>query len=66
VGLPIINGRQLAEFARELRPAIKVLFVTGYAEKAAVRGSFLDRDMDMLTKFDVLGRKIREMVGPAT
>ena len=40
VGLPIMNGRQLAEFARELRPEIKVLFVTGYAESAAVRGGF--------------------------
>lgn len=27
VGLPIMNGRQLAEFARESRPEIKVLFV---------------------------------------
>ena len=69
VGLPIMNGRQLAEFARESRPEIKVLFVTGYAENAAVRGGFLDRGMDMLTKpfaLNVLGLKIREMIGPAT
>jgi signal transduction histidine kinase len=69
VGLPIINGRQLAEFARESRPAIKVLFVTGYAENAAVRGGFLGRGMDILTKpfaLNVLGLKIREMIGPAT
>lgn len=66
VGLPIMNGRQLAEFARESRPEIKVLFVTGYAQNAAVRGGFLDRGMDMLTKpfaLNVLGVKIREMVG---
>ena len=69
VGLPIMNGRQLAEFARESRPEIKVLFVTGYAENAAVRGGFLDRGMDMLTKpfaLSVLGLKIREMMGAAT
>ena len=69
VGLPIVNGRQLAEFARELRPEMKVLFVTGYAENAAVRGGFLDRGMDMLTKpfpLNVLGLKIRVMIGPAT
>jgi CheY-like chemotaxis protein len=69
VGLPIMNGRQLAEFARELRPEIKVLFVTGYAENAAVRGGFLDKGMDMLTKpfaLDALGLKIRKMIGPAT
>jgi CheY-like chemotaxis protein len=69
VGLPIMNGRQLAEFARESRPEMKVLFVTGYAENAAVRGGFLDRGMDMLTKpfsLNVIGLKIREMIGPAT
>jgi signal transduction histidine kinase len=69
VGLPIMNGRQLAEFARESRPEIKVLFVTGYAENAAVRAGFLDRGMDMLTKpfaLSVLGLKIRGMMGPAT
>jgi signal transduction histidine kinase len=61
VGLPIMNGRQLAEFARESRPEIKVLFVTGYAENATVRGDFLDRGMDMLTKpfaLNVLGLKL--------
>jgi signal transduction histidine kinase/ActR/RegA family two-component response regulator len=65
VGLPIMNGRQLAEFAREAQPEMKVLFVTGYAESAAVRGSFLDRGMDMLTKpfaLNELGLKIREML----
>jgi PAS domain S-box-containing protein len=65
VGLPIMNGRELAEFARESRPALKVLFVTGYAEKAAVRGGFVATGMDMLTKpfaLDALGTKIREMI----
>jgi CheY-like chemotaxis protein len=69
VGLPVMNGRQLAEFARESRPEIKVLFVTGYAETATVRDEFLDHGMDMLTKPFVLhdlGLKIREMIGPAT
>jgi CheY-like chemotaxis protein len=41
VGLPIMNGRQLADFACASRPEIKVLFVTGYAENAAVRDGFL-------------------------
>ena len=50
VGLPNMNGRQLAEIAREQRPALKVLFVTGYAPNAAVRGEFLASGMEMLTK----------------
>ncbi|HYI28168.1 MAG TPA: PAS domain-containing protein, partial [Bradyrhizobium sp.] len=32
VGLPGMNGRQLADQARETRPGLKVLFITGYAE----------------------------------
>lgn len=37
VGLPGgPNGRQAADAARADRPALKVLFITGYAENAAV------------------------------
>jgi DNA-binding response OmpR family regulator len=62
---PHINGRKLAEIARALRPDLKVLFVTGYAENAAYRGDFLDPGMDMLTKpfaLDALGAKVRSMI----
>ena len=31
VGLPGLNGRQHADAARERRPALPVLFITGYA-----------------------------------
>ena len=65
VGLPNMNGRELAEIAREARPELKVLFVTGYAEKAAVRHGLLDPGMAMLTKpfaLDALGTKIRAMI----
>ena len=65
VGLPVTNGRQLAEIARQSRPDLKVLFVTGYAEAAAVRGDFLTAGMDMLAKpfaLDTLGSKIRSMI----
>jgi CheY-like chemotaxis protein len=65
VGLPGVNGRQLAEIARQYRPGLRVLFVTGYAENAADRSGFLEEGMDMVTKpfaLDELARKIREMV----
>jgi PAS domain S-box-containing protein len=65
VVLPHISGRKLAEIARASRPDLKVLFVTGYAENAAVRGDFLDPGMDMLTKpfaLDALGAKVRAMI----
>lgn len=50
VGLPGLNGRQLAELARSRRPALPILFVTGYAANATVRESFLDPGMDMIAK----------------
>ena len=65
VVLPHINGRKLAEIARASRPKLKVLFVTGYAEKAVLRGHFLDPGMDMLTKpfaLDAFGAKVRMMI----
>ena len=65
VGLPGMNGRQLAEIGRQYRPELKVLFITGYAEHAAVRGGFLDPGMQMITKpftFDLLTAKVREMI----
>ncbi|MBA1429785.1 MULTISPECIES: ATP-binding protein [Pseudomonas fluorescens group] len=65
VGLPGMNGRQLAEIGRQLRPELKVLFITGYAEHAAVRGGFLDPGMQLITKpftFDLLTAKVREMI----
>jgi len=65
VGLPGMNGRQLAEIGRQIRPDLKVLFITGYAEHAAVRGGFLDPGMQLITKpftFDLLTATVREMI----
>jgi len=65
VGLPGLNGRQLAEVARKARPDLKILFITGYAENAAVRGGFLDPGMDMMTKpfaVDALATRIRQLL----
>ncbi|QBF26550.1 response regulator [Pseudomonas tructae] len=66
VGLPGMNGRQLAEIARTLRPALRVLFITGYAETALVRNRFLDPGMQMLCKpfeFAQLTAKVAQMLG---
>lgn len=65
VGLPGMNGRQLAEVARSHMPELPILFVTGYAENAAVRAGFLGTNMAMITKpfqVDILSAKIREML----
>jgi CheY-like chemotaxis protein len=66
VGLPGgLNGRQVADAARESRPGLKVLFVTGYAENALVGNGHLDDGMEILTKPFVLadlGDRIRKML----
>ena len=67
VGLPGMNGRELADAARVLRPHLPVLFVTGYTESAAVRNEFLGQGMSLLPKpFSVneLLRGVRQMFNP--
>ncbi len=65
VGLPGLNGRQVAEIARAHRPGLRVLFVTGYAANAAVRSQFLDPGMEMISKpfaMKELSEKISEIL----
>lgn len=50
IGLPGLNGRQIADAARVARPDLKVLFMTGYAENAANAAGFLEPGMAMITK----------------
>lgn len=66
VGLPNgMNGRQVADAARSLRPNLKVLFITGYAENAAVGNGHLEPGMELLTKpftMEALGLKVADML----
>jgi CheY-like chemotaxis protein len=51
IGLPGgMNGRQLAEAAQAARPALKVVYTTGYARNAIVHGGVLDAGMELLPK----------------
>ena len=66
VGLPNgMNGRQVADAARFLRPGLKVLFITGFAENAAVGNGHLEPGMELLTKpftLEALSAKVAEML----
>src|ERR1700759_255565 len=60
IGLPGLNGRQLADAARTKRQQLPVLFMTGYAENAA-SSQFLVPGMEIIPKpFDMkdLGKRI--------
>ena len=64
IGLPGLTGRQVADGAREKRPTLKILFMTGYAESAASK-SYLAPGMEILAKpvtMEVLAVKIRRMI----
>jgi nitrogen-specific signal transduction histidine kinase/CheY-like chemotaxis protein len=51
VGLPGgINGRQVADAGRSLRPDLKVLFITGYVHDATLWEEQLEPGMHLLTK----------------
>ncbi len=68
VGLPGMNGRQLAERARRLRPELPVLFTTGYAEDTAFGPNSPDAAPQVLPKpfaIDVLAARVRAMIDPA-
>jgi CheY-like chemotaxis protein len=66
IGLPSgMNGRQLAGEARKHRPDLKVLFITGFAENAAVGHGHLDHDVDVMTKpFEItsFAEKVKELI----
>jgi DNA-binding response OmpR family regulator len=67
VGLPQMNGRELADRARNWRPDLPVIFMTGYTENAVNRRSFLGERMDMIIKpFNLaeLLEKARRMLDP--
>ena len=66
VGLPGgMNGRQVADAGRAIRPDLKVLFITGYAENAAIGHGHLAPGMQVMTKpfaITALGDRIRQMI----
>jgi CheY-like chemotaxis protein len=66
IGLPGgLNGRQVADAARRIRPSLRVLFTTGYARNAIVHQGRLDPGVELLSKpfsRSVLGSKIRQIL----
>ena len=68
VGLPGMNGRQLADEARRRRPGLKVLFASGYARNAIVHDGRLDPGVELLTKpftADELLRRLSKLLAEA-
>ena len=69
IGLPGgLNGRQLADEARRIRPELVVLFTTGYARNAIVHHGRLDPGVEVIGKpftYAALAAKIRKVLDDA-
>ncbi|KTT43031.1 histidine kinase, partial [Pseudomonas oryzihabitans] len=60
-----MNGRQLADAARVHRPALKVLFITGFAETSLLSDGHLETGMAVLTKpfaVEALATRVKGLV----
>jgi PAS domain S-box-containing protein len=65
VVMPGINGRELATRARDLRPGLKVLFMSGYSRNAVVHQGRVDLDVQLIQKpvsLHELSTRIRDML----
>lgn len=65
VGLPGMNGRDLARAARRLAPGLRVLFATGYSESDSAALGLPAEGMDVVGKpfdLDELVRRIEALM----
>ncbi len=63
--MPDVNGRKLAEAAREKRPSLRVLYTTGYTRNAVVHNGVLDPGVELIGKpysLDQLAAKVRQVL----
>jgi len=63
--MPDMNGRRLADTARETRPDLKVLYTTGYTRNAIVHNGVLDAHVAFLPKpftLEQLAVKVRQVL----
>ncbi len=68
IGLPGMDGRQLADAAREHHPQLRALLMSGYASGATAASGFLGPGMELITKpftVDALAARVGQMLVPA-
>jgi CheY-like chemotaxis protein len=66
VVMPVMNGKELSERIRTLRPHIRVLFTSGYTADVIAHRGVLDAGVQLLEKpftLDTLARQVRQALG---
>jgi PAS domain S-box-containing protein len=69
VVMPEISGKEVADRLLELRPSIRVLFMSGYTDEAIVQHGVLDANVKFIQKpftWLALTRKVREVLNRKT
>jgi two-component system cell cycle sensor histidine kinase/response regulator CckA len=68
VAMPGLNGRELADQVKRLRPELPVLFMSGYTDDEMVRRGLLEPDHPFLSKPftpEALAAKVRQLIDQA-
>jgi CheY-like chemotaxis protein len=61
VVMPGMDGRRLADLAMQLRPGLRVLYMTGYSRNAVIHNGVLDPGTRLVTKPFTIGELEREL-----
>ena len=65
VVMPQMNGRDLSEHVRRMRPDVRVLFMSGYAEDVVAHSGVLEEEVNFIGKpfrLSALAQKVREVL----
>lgn len=63
--MPLMNGRELARRLSEARPGVKVLYMSGYTDVAAIQQALLDRGTAYIQKplaHEALAKRVRQVL----
>ncbi|UDF05320.1 PAS domain S-box protein [Asticcacaulis sp. AND118] len=63
--MPEMNGRKLADMAKERRPDLPVIYTTGYTRNAVIHNGVLDADVELIGKpftLEELASRVREVL----
>jgi two-component system cell cycle sensor histidine kinase/response regulator CckA len=66
VVMPGMNGRVFSDHVKALRPAVKVLFTSGYGHDVIAHRGVLDADVEFLSKpysLECLAERVRQVLG---